>query len=175
MPETFPTAEYRLVQEREIYSAADALFVGIGGLVPQGKIWTLIGVMYMPSAAETRTISFSKVTVGGSEFAITNPYSAALNPARATPLEVMPMLDLLPGEYLRVRRDVATAGSTMWLKIQFIEWDLPLYDYIEPQITARMKRAGTSIAARVFRAGGGGSVSGGGGAPSRGSRGPLLK
>lgn len=171
-PDSFPTSEYRLVQERLVTSAADALTV-ITPTVPQGKIWTIIGVGYRPSAAETRTINFSKFTPSTAEFALMNNLSLALNPFWATPLELGAYLDLLPGEYIQVRRDVATAGSQMNIRIQFVEWDLPLYDYTEPQAAARIKRFGTLISNKLASGPRGGGGGGGGrpagfrGAPAR--------
>lgn len=161
----FPVQEYRLVQERTFTSAADAVFCALSTIVvPAGKIWTLIGVSYRPSAAETRTICFSKISATGAEFSLLNPITVQLSPTgnTATPLEQGSFIDLLPGEYIRVVRDTATAGSTMIVKLQFVEWDMPLYDYVEPQLEKRIRSFGTSVR-RVIASGGGAGPSGGSG------------
>lgn len=164
MPESFAAAEFRLVQERAEVSGANWLELAFTSLVPAGKIWTVIAFGYKPSVAETKTISIGKYTRSGAEMAIMNPVSLALNPMVCTPLEQNAFIDLLPGEGLTVRRDSATAGSTMSVTMQYIEWDMPLYDYIEPQEAARIKRATVATMAERIRT----AVGGGGGRSARG-------
>lgn len=148
--------EARLVQERSVSSAANADTLGLGVLVPPGKCWVILAVQYMPDVAETQTIGFYKVTGTGAVFTLLNPLSMALNPQRATFIEQGMEYLLLPGEYLLVRRGGHTAGSTMGLSIQFVEIDLPLYTYDEPQTVKRQARALSSIRSML-----GGGVGGG--------------
>ena len=172
----YKNEELRLVQIRPVYSAADAVSL-VSPAVPQGRIWAILAAAYFPSAAETRTITFEKVTISGAGLTIYNPTTLALSPtgASATPLENGTEINLLPGESLRVRRDVATAGSSMTLTIQLVEYDLPLYTYDEPQIVKRQGRAMSSLRSRM--AGGigrgGGEAPGGPGGGGRGRPFPV--
>lgn len=158
----WPLCEARLLQKRSAVSAANATSVLLGAGPPQGKVWILLGVGYYPSVAETRSVGFEKQD-GTNTFALNNPVSMLLNPAVATCIEQGMECMLFPGELLGVKRDVATAGSTMTLVIQFVEIDLPLYVYEEPQIVKRTQRALSSIRQRL--GGGGGTGSGPGSSP----------
>lgn len=155
--------EARLVQERGTSSAINAEVLGMGVVVPQGKCWVILGVSYMPDVAETQTISFQKVTGTGNIFSVLNPVSLALNPARATFIEQGMEYILFPGEYISVRRASHTAGSVMSLATQYVEIDLPLYSYDEPQLQLRQRRAVSSIANKI------------GGTIGRGSTAPTMK
>lgn len=172
--EYFEPSELRLVQERSNLSAADALLMPINPTaVPDGKIWTVLAVGYRPSVAETQTVYFYKSTRAGNNVALLNPSSMNLNPAYATCIEQGMAIILLPGETLRVGRLVATAGSTMSGWMEFIETDMPLYDYTEPQVAARIKRASTALRQVMSSAASGG---GGGGGRAVGERpGPRPK
>ncbi len=174
MPEAYGNEELRLISEKTIASAADAVTVQVGP-VPEGKIWTLLAIAYRPSVNETQTVSFYKVSRYGNQFGIFNPLSLTLQPAYATPIEAGYVLQLFPGEYLVARRSAATAGSTMGINVQYVESDLPLYDYVEPQEAAREKRFVTSV--RRVMAAGGGARAGGESAAGRtsGRTGPLPK
>ena len=72
-----------------------------------------------------------------------------------------------PGERINVRRGDHTAGSTMSLIINFVEIDLPLYTYNEPQVVKRQNRAISTLRQMISTRGAGGSrggvVEGGGG------------
>ena len=152
--------EARYVQERSNTSAADSEFIVLGFPgVPRGKIWIVIAAMYRPSVAETQNCSWTKWTASG-PFALLNPISVALNPQTFTFLEQGMECILFPGEYLVVRRASHTAGSSMSASMQFIEIDLPLYSYEEPQIVKRHVSALSSIRTRLAggRGGGGGTV-----------------
>lgn len=173
-----PLCDARLVQERTATSAADALALQINAaVVPAGKIWVVIGVSYRPSVAETQVVGFDKVTAAGNNMALLNPVSMNLNPCFATCISEGMLLYLLPGEYIVVRRVAATGGSTMVGRMQFVEYDMPLYDYIEPQAAARVVRVGQKLAERVSSlARGGGGGGGGGGVPGgRGRIGPPAR
>jgi len=135
--------EARLRQKRTITSAANSDQVSIGP-VPAGKIWVVLAVGYLPSVAETQTISFHIYDASHS-FGILNPLSMALNPARATCIEQGMELMMWPGECICVVRGDHTAGSTMWLVINFVEIDLPLYTYEEPQVVKRQIRAISTV------------------------------
>lgn len=150
--------EARLVQFRSATSGAGATNVSLAASpVPAGKVWVVLGFSYYPSAAETRTIGFRKITPSGAQIALLNPLAMLLNPFMATFIEQGMEYLLFPGEYVYVDRDAATAGSTMTIQMQFVEIDLPLYTYEEPQEVKRQGRAISSLRARL--AGGvGGSV-----------------
>jgi len=159
--------EARYVQERIFTSGPNAeALEGLPG-VPRGKIWIVIAASYMPSVAETQNCSWTKITRSGGEVALLNPISVALNPQTFTFLEQGMECILLPGEYLCIRRSSHTVGSAMTARMQFIEIDLPLYSYEEPQIVKRHVSALSSIRTRLAggRGGGGG---GGGTVPSEG-------
>lgn len=166
-------AEARLVQVRSFTSAAAALFMDTDA-VPAGKIWNVIGFRYMPSTNESQVVSFEKQNTASAAYCmLLNPQTLNLYPGGATFIEQGMEVMLLPGEYIRARRYAATAGSTMGLVMQFIEIDLPLYTYDEPQIVKRQDRALSSIReslAGVAGRGSGGATSGGGASPP-GSRG----
>jgi len=157
--------ESRLVQSRNISSAANAEILGFGSYpVPLGKIWVVLGFAYAPSVAETQTISFYK-TNGVISFGLLNPISVALNPHLATFIEQGMEYTLYPGEYIICLRGGHTAGSTMAAYMQFVEIDQPLYTYEEPQLVKRQQRALSSIRTAL---GGGMGGRGGGGTPPGG-------
>ena len=126
--------EARFIQSRGAASAANGISVSVGP-VPAGKVWTILAGAYHPSTAETKTafwLIYNPVT--GDEFPITQPVAIALAPLIPLPALTMGMeIKLLPGEFLFVRRDSATAGSTMDIHVRMIESDLPYYAYEEPQ------------------------------------------
>lgn len=166
--------EARLVQQRAAVSAANADSLGIGSPgVPEGKCWIVLGFNYSPSVAETQTISFSKYSSKTTTFfGLYNPVSLALGAAggagAATFIEQGMEYILFPGEFLYVIRGGHTAGSTMSGTMQFIEIDLPLYTYDEPQIVKRQQMALSSIRSQL---GGGVGRGGVGPGPSPGTRG----
>ena len=146
--------EVRLLQNRNATSAADAEAVSVGP-VPAGKIWVVLEVGYIPSVAETQTIGFHKQNAGNS-FGLLNPLSMALNPAYATCIEQGMELMMWPGERMIVVRGDHTAGSTMYLAINFVEIDLPLYTYEEPQVVKRQNRAISTLRQMISTQRGGG-------------------
>lgn len=165
--DAYELGEVRDVQEGAVTSAADAVQV-LAPAVPQNKIRTILDITYFPSATETRLVApyiYSRANV---QHVIDYPASRACNPATVQ-LGLIPMgieIKLYPGERIGVWRDVATAGSTMTMNYRFIETDMPLYSYVEPQLQSRIRRARTEIMAGVS----GGSVAGPGGpAPRPGS------
>lgn len=155
----FELAELRLVQERTITSAANALQIQLGP-PPEGKIWNILGASYYPSVAETRVVSVYKTTRSGAPIGVLNPISLALNPDTSTPFEFGLTTFLLPGETLIWLRSAATAGSTMVAGIQFVEIDLPLYEYLEPQEKKRISTVRGTLLRRMS------GVMGGGGGPA---------
>lgn len=152
--------EARFRQELVASGAVAGLYVD-SAQPGAGKVWIITAAGYYPDAAETRVVSFYKMTASGNIFCILNPISLALNPARATFISEGMEYILFPGEYIRARRDAATAGSVMLLNLQIIEIDLPLYTYDEPQIVKRQMKALSTIRSRL--GGGLGSSSSGGG------------
>lgn len=166
--------ETRLVQYRQIVSAANADTVDFAGAQPPaGKLWIVLGFGYRPSVAETQVVSFNKACASGHIVGLLNPLSLNLNPTYATFIEQGMEYMLMPGEYVQVNRVTHTAASTMLINMEFIEIDQPLYTYEEPQVVKRQQRAISSIRTRLGGAVGGGGVSprtsgsgrGGGGTP----------
>lgn len=168
--DAYELSHVRDVREGAITSAADAVQV-ITAAVPAGRIWTILDITYFPSITETRIVApyiYSRANV---QHVVDYPVSRAINPA-AVQCGLIPMgieLRLYPGERLGVWREVATAGSTMTMNYRFIESDLPLYSYTEPQMALRQARARSS----VLNAVGGGAIGGGpGSSPGRPGGGP---
>jgi uncharacterized membrane protein YgcG len=164
--------EGRQIQEYVFTSAANALSVGSGVVVPAGKVHTILAANYTPSVAETRTIYFGKVTRPGNIFPLTIPTAIALSTTIRMPFVTEGMEHkLFPGEYLAVYRDVATAGSDMTIRIQFIESDIPFTEYVErlKKVVDTSRKHGST-----FRSTGGistgGSSSGGFERPEGGGR-----
>ena len=145
--------ESRFVQWAWIWSAAEALFVP-SAVVPEGKIRTLIGAGYRPSATETENVQF-QIYRPGLMIPVTQPVSFAyvLGSDLWLPLLTDGMeLKLYPGECLMAKRDGHEAGTTMGLIIRYIESDLPYYAFEEPQkrvVKASLKRGS------VYRSSGG--------------------
>ena len=171
MTGAYKIEEARYLQQRSAVSAADAVSV-ISAYVPDNMVWSILQAAYYPSAAETRSVYFQVYTLAGNLFPVTNPESIALSSGLILPLlrEGMELL-MFPGDRLQVTRDVATAGSTMTLKYRLIETDLPIYQYIEPQIERRMRRSARELISTHFFGGrgrGGGSAGGVLGFPSGG-------
>jgi len=175
-PDGYELHHAKFVQEVLTASAANAL-THPSAVCPPGIIRNYLGIGYYPSAAETRTVLFHLVGRGGLYFPITRPLSVALDSVYQilTPLTEGMEIKSYPGDYIRVVRDVATAGSTMNLCLRFIDTDLPYFSYDEPLkkvIRQTLQRSGpTLIGGRVGSsppAGFGGGVPGGG----RGGRGP---
>jgi hypothetical protein len=163
---SYKLEELRLVQERSGSSALNGLYCQVGTGVPEGKLWIVLSAGYMPDAAETQVISFQIINLKTSSvFSVLNPVSMNLNPAKATFIEQGMEYMLLPGDIVQARRVANTAGSTMTSFIRFIEIDLPLYTYDEPQVVRRQQRAISSIRSAM---GGGSGRSGAGSAPTGG-------
>lgn len=151
MPEAYGLHEVRLLQQYFLTSAADATSLDLAA-VPAGKIWTVIAIGYYPSVNETQTVMVTKVLANGRVCIVMNPQSIALQPMLFG-LDQGLTVQLYPGENLRIRRGAATAGSTMSCAMQYIETDIPLYDYVEPQAEARIRRAALSQAGELARMG----------------------
>lgn len=133
MPDAFELHEARFVQSTYSSGGLAATTVGTAQ-VPAGKVWTIRFASYYPDIAETKIIWFYVVARSTILYAITRPVSIALSSTAQFPmLENGMELKLYPGESLGVRRDSATAGSTMLIYFCYIESDLPYYAYEEPQ------------------------------------------
>ena len=168
MNQTYHLSEARLAQSLTRTSAADALNISLPA-VPTGKFWNIIAAGLYPSVAETRLFFFERISAAAWPFPLTPPISYALDTViRLGLLSEGTELVLLPGESLGARRSVATAGSGITIYAQFIESDLPLYTYDEPQIVKRQARSISSLRSRL----GGGIGRGGGELPGRGG-GPV--
>jgi len=173
MPEAYELHEARFIQTKLVNSAANALYAEVGP-VPAGKVWTILCAAGFPSVDETQTVWMAIfIPVGGLTFPITTPASMAL---KMTPPIFRPgvtegmEIKLYPGEYLRAYRGSATAGSSIYIAVRYIESDLPFYSYEEPQnkvVRQTFKRGS------VYRASGGGisERGGGSGGPSGGGGG----
>jgi hypothetical protein len=164
----YEVQELRLVQEGTAGSAPNAVSLD-SNIVPENKLWTVLCGAYFPSAAETRTVQWAKVSKNGIRpFAISVPVAIALSTTIFFPiLAAGDEFVLLPGERLKVTRDIATAGSTMSLVFQFIESDLPLYTYIEPQEVLRQTKVRSHLFSTMSRS----SVGGFGSSPKTGGEG----
>ena len=157
-PEAYGLHDGRFVQEKSAQSAAVATQLQLAP-VPADKVWTIIQGAYFPDIAETRTVQFLVVTKSSWEFAISNPAAVALGPNIRLPVVTEGLeLRLFPGDVLRIRRDAATALSTMIMGIRYIETDLPYYSYEEPlkKVARVTQRHGS-----VYRSSGGISIGGG--------------
>lgn len=169
---SWPLTEARLVQERTSSSAANADTLSLTPACPTNRVQIITACAYIPDVNEAQTISFYKVSSSGAPLTLLNPISMTLNPARATFIEQGMEVFLLPGEYVLVRRGGHTAGSTMSATIQFIEIDLPIYTYDEPQVVNRQQRVLSALRTRLGggaagRSGGVEGPRGGGGGGGR--------
>jgi hypothetical protein len=170
MPQAYDLHDAHFVQESAIASAADDLSVSTP-IVPPGKIWTILNASYRPSVAETKIIFYAIIGRAGLEHAVTRPTSIALlttnfNPAVTEGMEIR----LYPGEQLRAYRDSGTAGSSMYLRVRFIETDMPYFSYVEPQRKIIQKHGQRGMEVVLGGAGGGG-LGGGPGGPGGGKGG----
>jgi hypothetical protein len=142
----YEPAEVQFVQLATFSSVADALSAAFGP-VPQKKLWTFQVMGYFPGVAETRIVWWNVVHPNGTtEIPVSVPQSIALSNTRGFPLLLAgDEFALLPGQWLQVRRDAATAGSQMFMLGQYIETDVPLFSYTEPQEARRLKRRATGL------------------------------
>lgn len=135
--------EIRLVELIDITSASDAWSLStISRPVPAGKIWTVFVAQYFPSVEETKLIRVGKITQSGLLMTFRGPITIQLNDGWAYPfVEGGDPFVLFPREALFVARFNPTVGSTMRLQAQFVESDLPLMKYVEPQrVLSRRRR-----------------------------------
>jgi len=161
-PDAYALHEARLLQEFVRTSAVVATTV-FSDVVPAGKVWTILSASYYPDASEAKYIYFFVQGRSSAQYPITIPQTITLSPTRPFPAVTEGMeIKLFPGEYLGVTRDSATAGSSMVIRIRYIENDLPYYAYEEPlkKIVNTAKQHGSQ-----WRAGGGISTGGPGGSP----------
>jgi hypothetical protein len=164
----FDPTEALFVNQVGPSSPADALSMAIGP-VPAKKIWTFQAACYFPGVAETRIVWWNVVCPNGTtEIAVSVPVSIALSNTRGFPL-LTPVDEfvLLPGQFLQVRRDAATAGSVMWLTALYVESDLPLYEYTEPLEKRRLRRSARDVVKALPATFGGRPSTNGGFAGSR--------
>lgn len=163
MPDSYQLADAQFSQFFDSESAADALYLTLG-TVPAGKIWTLRACSYNPNVAETRTICFSIIPRGSSDYVmISVPRSIALSTSLRLPIFAEGMeLVLHEGEQLRITRDAATAGSTMRVRAIYIESDRPFYTEIDKH--KELRRAQSSPVGFIRRA----AAAAGAGRPSPG-------
>jgi hypothetical protein len=102
---------------------------------------------YHPSVAETQVVGWMKLDNNNYRYQLVNPASMALSPTiqAFTFIEQGMECMLFPGDYIYARRNAATGGSTMTLYLEYVEIDLPLYVYEEPQVVKRTHQALSSI------------------------------
>jgi hypothetical protein len=170
--DAFELHDARLIQERSVDSAANALGAQFGP-VPEGRIWTVFAASFHPSVTETQTVFFYIIGRSGYIHAITTPESVSLGLLVSWPALTMGMdIKLFPGEYIRCVRGAATAGSTCSLTLRFIENYLPYYSYEDPlkKVIVQPKKHG-SIFRAIAGTGGGGGGGGGGRVPPAGGGG----
>lgn len=157
--DAYEVHELRFTQIANVVSAANGLYAQVGP-VPGGKLWTFLRGVGYPSVSETQYFWWSVYTPSTIIFPVTLPLSLALTATMPVPLLTEGMeLRLFPGEYLRINRAGATAGSTIGIAAQYIESDLPFYRYAEPHLEQIRRRAGELThqdKSRVFALGGGG-------------------
>jgi hypothetical protein len=162
--------EGRLIQDGIAVSVADVLYAALGP-VPVGKVWSILSASLYPSVSETRMVWFSIRARSGMFHPVTVPVSNIAAPGIPYPMLTMGMeVKLFPGEYLFAYRDVATAGSTITLRLRFIDSDLPYYSYVEPlaKVVQQAQRRGSitrasSVGAAIAAPSGVGRPGGGGG------------
>lgn len=161
MPESYELHEAALIQARTNTSAANALVISAPA-VPSGKVWTILEAFGTSSVAggETQYVWFAITATGGLSYPVTRPVQQLVNittsmyfPLITEGLE----LKLFPGDQLSFYRAAATVGSTLLIYLRYIETDLPLYVYVEPQERKRQYMARTSIARALGSAASGGS------------------
>jgi len=162
MPDAYRLHDARFLQVLSVGSAANALNVTVG-LVPAGKVWTVLSARIAVSVAETRSFWFSIYKLGSPFFPVTMPVALLVDPALSKDFPMLTEgmeMKLYPGDGLTGFRDAATAGSTMVTSIRFIETDLPYYSHEEPlrEVVKQSQLHGS-----VYRSTGGVSVGGGGG------------
>jgi len=152
-------AESLFINQQVTVSVANAVIQSVGP-VPRKKMWVFQAASYFPSAAETRTVQWCIINPAGTiVFAVSIPLTIALSSSIFLPLVTEGNeITLLPGQYLQVRRDVATAGSTMTINALFVELDMPLYHYTEPQARERIRKQATSALKQISGPSGGSSL-----------------
>lgn len=154
--DVFEPKDIRFLQERTNSSGAGGLSVNIGP-VPAGKFWTVTlarGSNSVGAGGENQVIWFSVRRPNGNYFPVTRPVQQVVD---STVSQFFPMLTeglelrLNEGEMLFFFRAAATAGSTITINAVFIESDVPLYTYEEPQIALKSKRILSSIRSEISR------------------------
>lgn len=168
----YETKDVRFKQERQTTSAAGALVVAVGP-VPAGKVWTILeakGTNNVGAGGETQYVWFAINSRGsGNNYPVTRPVQQLIDNtvSQFFPLLTEGMeLQLHEGDSLAFFRAAATAGSTINLNIRFIESDVPLYTYEEPQIKLRAGKLLSSLRSDISRSR---TIVGGG------SRGPITR
>ncbi|MCJ7805728.1 hypothetical protein MUP46_03750 [Patescibacteria group bacterium] len=164
-PEGYELKDGRFVQELQAQTAADALSISVGP-VPNGKVWTILSAKLFPGVAETRTVWFAILTLGGTYYPVTAPVTILLNTIITFPMVTEGMeIKLYQTERLYAFRDVATAGSSFYIRVRIIETDLPYYSYEDPlkKVIAQSQKHGSLLRGAGGGAGGGGRPAGGGG------------
>lgn len=139
-------------------------------VVPANTIRTLVLVSYLCDIAENRYITFKIIGASGVTHCFRGPVAYdGNNGAPFAALEQGNEIHMLPGDYIRIDRSAATAGSYMTLYVRYIDHILPFQKHVDPYNTFR--RRSPYLASTV---GGGGEASGGGpaGGPDEGYSGP---
>lgn len=178
MPDGYELSDCRFVQYRAVVSAADAHYAGLDP-VPTGKIWNVLSASISSSANDTQTYWFAIRGKDTIYYPVTKPASSTITPSLS---EFVPMLSegmeikLYPGEALYAYRLDHAVGSSIILYCRYIETDLPLYDYVEPQEKLRISKfRRATLNEMASRMGGGSGARAYGGSPLAGSsRGPGI-
>lgn len=177
MPDGYQLGDAHFIILNTNNSAVNGLVVASDPPVPQGKVWNILQAYAYSSIAETQNYWFS-IYRHGRPFPVTAPASAVVDPAtdKFYPcLREGLELRLYPGDTLRAYRDDHAVGSTLYIVLSYIETDLPLYTYDEPQVVYRQTKAISSFRSQL--GGGAGRGSGPGVSPARpggGRTGPAM-
>lgn len=128
-------------------------------VVPANTIRTILMMSYGCDIAENRWITFKVQTPTGASYTFRGPVSFDGN--NGNPFGVLEQgneIHLLPGDYMRIDRSAATAGSKCYIYVRYIDHILPFQKHVDPYDTAR-RRSPFLSAPSV----GGGGAGGGGG------------
>lgn len=151
MAEAYQVHDGQYISQAEYTSAANGL-TALVGPVPVGKVWTILSARCSSDIAETQAYWFCIRARTGTYYPVTLPADFECDPAT---LKTYPLLregmeiKLFPGESIVGARDAAAVGSTITTCIRYIETDMPLYRYEEPQKEKMRQSFKRSIAGAV--------------------------
>jgi len=179
MGDAYRLDELRFPQEFSQSSAVAGVTIDTTAwVVPPNTVRTVLQLTYMVDVGENRWISV--MLLGATTHAIRGPFNYdSNNGAPCAILEQGMEIRMLPGDRIRVDRSAATAGSTMTLRVRYVDHFMPYQRNVEPQ-DARKKmtpayRAAREATSGISAGGGGGGEAGTGFAEGGGGGGePLI-